>query len=77
MLIYLKTKNTPNGNPRRGWLIVDSNGSVIGWLDEDLLGERGALRQAGLTGEPATVEPIVVTPSEYARLRKVGQEAGA
>lgn len=40
--IRVKATNDTNGNPRRGWLIVDDAGDTIEFVDEGLPGYRGA-----------------------------------
>lgn len=73
MLVRITTDNDFDGNPRRGWLFTADDGTLADFIDEGYMGERGAVRYAGLSGEPATVEPIKVTPSEFRRLRKLAQ----
>lgn len=75
MLVRITTSNDRNGNPRRGWLFVNRLGEPSGWVEEEYYGERGALEAWGVESEPIT-PAIKVTPSEYRRLRTLGQEAG-
>jgi hypothetical protein len=70
MLIRIKTTNDTNGNPRRGWLRTTSAGQVLGWIEEGYEGE-GAIRGYD-DGESVA---IIVTPSEYKRLRKLGEQS--
>lgn len=70
MLIRIKTINDASGNPRRGWLRTTASGQVLGWIEEGYLGE-GAIRGYD-DGESIA---IIVTPSEYKRLRKLGEKA--
>lgn len=72
MLIRIKTKNDTNGNPRRGWLRTTGAGQVLGWIEEGYEGE-GAIRGYD-DGESVA---IIVTPSEYRRLRKLGEHQEA
>lgn len=67
MLIRIKTTNDSSGNPRRGWLRVDLGGSARSWIEEGYEGE-GAI--SAYKGEAETF-PIIVTPKEYKRLRKL------
>jgi hypothetical protein len=69
MLIRIKTKNDINGNPRRGWLRTTSAGQVLGWIEEGY--EGGAAIRGYDDGESVA---IIVTPSEYKRLRKLGEQ---
>lgn len=67
MLIKINTDNDGFGNPRRGWLQVDSEGQVLGWIEEGYEG-RGAIQDLNESESPA----IYVKPREYKRLRLWG-----
>lgn len=69
MLIRIKTINDTNGNPRRGWLRTTAAGQVLGWTEEGYEG-KGAIRGYD-DGESVA---IIVTPGEYKRLRKLGEQ---
>jgi hypothetical protein len=43
--VKIETKNTAEGNPRRGWLIYDSNSYLVGFADENYR-SNGALHNA-------------------------------
>ena len=46
LAIYIDAGHTTSGNPKRGWIITDSEGSFIDFVDEGYLG-RAALKEAG------------------------------
>lgn len=62
--VYIATKNSPSGNPRRGWIVFDDNGVAKSFVDEEYLGS-DALKQAGFGMIPFTWDRITVTPAEY------------
>jgi hypothetical protein len=64
LAIYITAQNDRNGNPRRGWIIVDDSGVTVDFVDEGYSG-REALAAAGYprTHDTSRVE---VTPREYA-----------
>ena len=64
LAIYIKTKHSPNGNPRRGWFISDDSGDLIDFVDEGYEGH-AALIQAGYQGITQTQQAIEVVPSVY------------
>lgn len=64
MLIYIGTTNDTNGNPRRGWVRLDSDGQALEWIEESYEG-RGAI--AGYN-EGVTMK-ITVQPAEFKRLK--------
>lgn len=72
MLIKITTSNDTNGNPRRGWLTTRNGGAILGWIEEGYRG-RGAID--GYDDAELGAE-IKVTPREFQRLRKLGEEAG-
>ncbi|GAA4256520.1 hypothetical protein [Dactylosporangium darangshiense] len=51
LAVKLSAPNDENGNPRRGWMIFDSRGEYLGFVDEG----HAALRQAGAVVELHTV----------------------
>ena len=69
MLIRIATTNDTNGNPRRGWLRVNTSGQVMGWIEEGYQG-RGAIITYFNEGESPT---IYVKPSEYKRFKNWGE----
>jgi hypothetical protein len=70
MLIRIKTNNDTSGNPRRGWLRTTAAGQVLGWIEEGYEGE--SVIRGYDDGESVA---IIVAPSEYKRLRKMGEQA--
>jgi hypothetical protein len=64
LAIYIGTKNTPAGNPRRGWLIADDNGDFTDFVDEGYMGNK-ALAQSGYPGIVQTSAKIPVPPNVY------------
>lgn len=72
MLIKITTSNDINGNPRRGWLTTRNGGAILGWIEEGYQG-RGAID--GYDDAEMGAE-IKVTPQEFRRLKKLGEEAG-
>lgn len=65
--IHIKAENDTNGNPRRGFLVLEPHG-VHDFVTEGYLGE-SALREAGYTECPI-VAIVNVQAKEYRRLRK-------
>ena len=65
--IYINANNDTNGNPRRGWLIHESNGAFVGFVDEGYVG-RSALRSIAGIVEMHGVVPV--TPGFYRSMRK-------
>lgn len=63
-------KNDTNGNPRRGWLIINAVGNTIDFVDEGYRGN-GALNFAGYRG---IVEgpSLDVTPAAYREFKRAG-----
>ena len=53
LAIYIAAKNSPNGNPQRGWLIADDQGNFIDFVNEGYLGS-AALKRAGYEGIHST-----------------------
>lgn len=79
MLVRITTDNDKNGNPRRGWLFTADDGTLADFIDEGYMGEREALEFYGFADpdlEPVVSVSIKVSPSEFRRLRKLGQEVG-
>lgn len=69
MLIYIGTTNTTTGNPRRGWLRTAPTGDILGWIEEGYEGH-GAIKWL----EEGESIKITVSPSEYKRIKKMGEE---
>lgn len=76
--VYVKAVNDINGNPRRGWMIVNGDGTMINFVDE---GYAGTLTNA--TGDDkspypyrlgATAETRNITVTEYNRLKRSQQD---
>ena len=70
MLIYIGTTNTTTGNPRRGWLRVTAAGQPLGWIEE---GYEGSAAIRGY--DDGETMKITVSPSEYKRLKGMGEAA--
>ena len=64
LAIYVKTKHSPNGNPRRGWFIADDSGDFVDFVDEGYEGHV-ALMNAGYRGITQTQQAIDVLPAVY------------
>ena len=64
LAVYIAAKNSPNGNPQRGWLIADDDGNFIDFVDEGYYGDPGALRHAGYE-DIARTPRIEVSRSTY------------
>jgi len=64
LAIYINAGHNRNGNPRRGWIIADDDGSFIDFVDEGYQGTE-ALRQSGYGNVTPTTTSIDVTPSVY------------
>lgn len=61
--VYVRTKNDSNGNPRRGWMVVDQDGRTVGFVDEGYEGTPALRRRF-----PDAVEvwhALEVTPAAY------------
>jgi hypothetical protein len=63
LAIKIEAGNDRNGNPRRGWIIADDNGSFINFINEGYSGAE-ALSAAGYANLPRT-EAIDVLPATY------------
>lgn len=63
-----------NGNPKRGWLVVDTDGETREFIDEEYSSDAELKRKygisQGLTG--CTIE-LKVTPGTYRALKKLVQ----
>lgn len=74
MLVAIKlcTTNDTNGNPRRGWMVVESSGDqwthTVGWVEEGYEG-RAALTRSRFGGA-AEGPALTVAPAEFKRQRK-------
>jgi hypothetical protein len=62
--IKIRTKNDTNGNPRRGWIIVDEEGEVVNFIDEGYAG-KGALHTYAHKHYIVEGPEIQVGPGEY------------
>lgn len=69
LAIYIDAGHNRNGNPRRGWIIADDDGSFAAFVDEGYEGS-AALRRAGLEHVPRTTTPLQVTPATYQRANR-------
>jgi hypothetical protein len=68
--LYLAAPNDTNGNPRRGWILLQA-GRILGWVDEGYQGEE-ALKRA-ISGKPVLRIPRVnVTATEWKLWRNLG-----
>jgi len=63
LAVYIAAKNSPTGNPQRGWLIADDDGNFIDFVDEGYTGSH-SLRRAGYEGIASTPR-IEVSRSTY------------
>lgn len=65
--LYLDAGNDKNGNPRRGWLLVSSDGTFYDFVDEGYSGH-SALRQQ--YPNVVSTERIPTTPAFYREARQ-------
>ena len=65
--IKLCAKNDNNGNPRRVFVFIDSDGSVINAIDEGYAG-RGAVDDDLDSTVGSNIAEFDTTPGEYRRL---------
>jgi len=63
LAIKINAGNDRNGNPRRGWIIADDQGSFIDFVDEGYSGS-GALKVSPYANFTST-EAIDVLPATY------------
>lgn len=69
LALRVVTTNDTNGNPRRGWIVWDSRGEHMGFVDEEYTG-RAALGKA-LDGKAfRDLGELGVTPGVYRTLKK-------
>jgi hypothetical protein len=61
--IHINAGNDRNGNPKRGWIITDSDGYFIGFVDEGY-GGTGSLQSSAYSFAKPT-PTIEVVPSVY------------
>ena len=61
--IHINAGNDRNGNPKRGWIIADSEGQFIDFVDEGYAGA-GALRTSAFSSAKPT-PTIDVQPAVY------------
>jgi hypothetical protein len=67
LAIYIDAGHDTNGNPRRGWIIADSSGQFVDFVDEGYEGQSALLRDYHRVPE---TQRIVVKPSVYRDLKK-------
>jgi len=68
MATYVRTKNDVNGNPRRGWMVSDEQGRMVGFVDEGYTG-RPALRER-FPDAVEVMHALEVTPAAYRVLKR-------
>lgn len=68
--VYVNAGNDNNGNPRRGWLVVDAKGDTVDFVDHEYAG-RGALEKK-YPGIGRSIE-LTITPACYRALRKLAR----
>jgi hypothetical protein len=61
--VYVGTKNSVSGNPKRGWAVYGHDGQLEDFVDEGYSG-RQALKVAGYSDLPETGR-IDITPGQY------------
>ena len=66
--VHVNAMNNSSGNPRRGWIVYDTQGRKLGFVDEGYSG-KAALTKA-FPKARATWGWIGITPKEYGSLRK-------
>jgi hypothetical protein len=62
--IHINAGNDTNGNPRRGFIIVDSQGTAIDFIDEGYAGT-GSLQTSAYSGATPSNFTIDVSPAFY------------
>lgn len=72
--VKLNAHNDASGNPRRGWLVYNADGSFAGFVEEGY-GGREALT-AAYPGAVEVFHEIEVRPGYFSKLRKAGKQAG-
>lgn len=65
-IIYLKSTNDTNGNPRRGWLVITEES--VRFVDEGYEGHY-ALKRRGVSMDLDWTE-INISASEYKRIKR-------
>ena len=68
MLIKVNAENTTNGNPRRGWILVNNEGNFVRFFDEGYDDGGEELRELRKV-EPLAFPALNITPKEYKRLK--------
>jgi hypothetical protein len=67
--VKIETKNDTNGNPRRGFIILSDEGSVLAFADQGYRGELATLDAARDAAGPGTdvqqSVTLAVTPGQY------------
>lgn len=72
--VKIKAGHDTNGNPRRGWVVVNSRtGDTVDFVDEGYEGHAALQRKYRDFVEGPVLE---VVPSEYRRLKKEARELG-
>ena len=66
--IKLRAKNDSNGNPRRVYVMLDSDGSIVGAAEEGYEGHGAIARLPGASGVKYTPVEFDTTPAEYRRI---------
>lgn len=66
-IIYLKSTNDTNGNPRRGWLVVTED--FTRFVDEGYAGPH-AIEEAGFDLTTPWAAEIKISASEYKRVKR-------
>jgi hypothetical protein len=71
--LHLAAPNDTSGNPRRGWVLVETTGTVVGWIEEAYQGERALTSAVQTRGRALLRIPRVnVTVTELRRWRRLG-----
>ena len=66
LAVYIGTTHDGNGNPRRGWMIVDDTGRTVDFIDE---GYQGTYALTSKYPGIASTERLTVVTSEYNSLK--------
>lgn len=73
LAVKINANNSASGNPRRGWLVYELSGKLVGFVDEGYEGI-GALRKAFPGAKEAGGVDIPVSASFYNTVKKAGEE---
>lgn len=84
-IIYVRTKNDRNGNPRRGWIIPAENGRKM-FVDEGYRGRDALYKHFGMPWSDASLQgarydfnttvceiPLDITVAQYNKLKRAGE----